>query len=239
MERETGIEPVTSSLGSWRSTAELLPLNFVRLPFRSSQDNAPYRRFLRLPFCRTARKIPALDLHPHSSHVAGALMSADSLPPKYSSRRNLLRPRANAPLVAAAYPAPGSARVVDSEPAPAPAVSHFEREFELDEVTIDDLQKAFQSGQYSSRSLTEKYLARIQEIDKTGPMLNSVIELNPDALQIADALDQERTSKGPRGPLHGIPVLIKDNIDTGDRVNTTAGSRGRAGAPPPARRVLL
>ncbi len=100
----------------------------------------------------------------------------------------------------------------------------FERDFELDEITIDGAQKAFQSGQYSSRSLTEKYLQRIGEIDKAGPMVNSVIELNPDALQIADALDRERKATGSRGPLHGIPVLIKDNIDTGDRMNTTAGS---------------
>ncbi|HEV3303279.1 MAG TPA: amidase, partial [Planctomycetaceae bacterium] len=108
------------------------------------------------------------------------------------------------------------------------------KDFELDEITIDDLQKAFQSGQYSSRSLSEKYLARIAEIDKAGPRVNAVIELNPDALQIADALDQERRSKGPRGPLHGIPVLIKDNIDTSDRMNTTAGSLallGSHGAP--------
>jgi amidase len=116
---------------------------------------------------------------------------------------------------------------------PAPVAGHFERDFELDEITIDDLQKAFQSGQYSCRSLTEKYLARIQEIDKAGPMLNSVIELNPDALSIADALDQERKSKGPRGPLHGIPVLIKDNIDTADRMNTTAGSLALLGSRPP------
>ena len=159
-------------------------------------------------------------------------MSTDSLPPKYNSRRNFLRTGATATLAMAAYPAFGSTPVVDPAPAPAPAPAPNVRDFELDEITIDDLQKAFQSGQYSSRSLTEKYLARIQEIDKTGPMLNSVIELNPDALQIADALDQERTSKGPRGPLHGIPVLIKDNIDTGDRMNTTAGSLALLGGRP-------
>ena len=79
------------------------------------------------------------------------------------------------------------------------------------------------------RTLTEKYLARIHEIDKTGPTLNSVIELNPDAEKIADALDQECKQKGPRGPLHGIPVLIKDNIDTDDRMKTTAGSLALVG----------
>jgi amidase len=148
-----------------------------------------------------------------------------------SSRRNFLRELlgsgASATLAAAAYPAFGAARIdprtSDTAPANTP-VQNFEPHFELDEITIDDLQKAFQSGQHSSRSVTEKYLARIYEIDKSGPTLNAIIELNPDALQIADALDQERKSKGPRGPLHGVPVLIKDNIDTGDRMHTTAGS---------------
>ncbi len=177
-------------------------------------------------------------------------MSADSLPLKFNptvnsnsnSRRNFLRNGMTATLAAAAYPALGAARVADTLPAPGPGVENLERnfeqnfkkDFELDEITIDDLQKALQSGQHSSRSLTEKYLARIAEIDKAGPMVNSVIELNPDALQIADALDQERKSKGPRGPLHGIPVLIKDNIDTGDRMNTTAGSLALLGSRPPA-----
>ena len=166
-------------------------------------------------------------------------MSTDPLAPKYNSRRNFLRTGVTATLATAAYPALGAARVADAPttPVPAPVAGHFERDFELDEITIDDLQKAFQSGQYSCRSLTEKYLARIQEIDKAGPMLNSVIELNPDALSIADALDverkTERKSKGPRGPLHGIPVLIKDNIDTADRMNTTAGSLALLGSRPP------
>jgi amidase len=106
-------------------------------------------------------------------------------------------------------------------------------EFELDEITIDSLQKAFTSGQYTSRSVTEKYLARIQEIDKAGPTLNAMIEINPDALKIADALDEERKTKGARGPLHSIPVLIKDNIDTGDRMNTTAGSLALLGSQSP------
>ena len=161
---------------------------------------------------------------------------------KSNSRRNFLRTGVTATLATAAYPALGAARVADLVPAPGPGVQNvaqnleqnFKKDFELDEITIDDFQKAFQSGQYSSRSLTEKYLARIAEIDKAGPMVNAVIELNPDALQIADALDQERKSKGPRGPLHGIPVLIKDNIDTADRMNTTAGSLallGSRGAP--------
>src|SRR6202790_5269794 len=174
-------------------------------------------------------------------------MSYDSLPSKINptvnsnsnSRRSFLRAGVTATFATAAYPALGAARVADTLPGPAapgPGVQNleqnFKKDFELDEITIDDLQKAFQSGQYSSRSLSEKYLARIAEIDKSGPTVNSVIELNPDALQIADALDQERRSKGPRGPLHGNPVLIKDNIDTSDRMNTTAGSLALLGSRP-------
>ncbi|HEY8224802.1 MAG TPA: amidase [Pyrinomonadaceae bacterium] len=97
-------------------------------------------------------------------------------------------------------------------------------DFELEELTISDLQQALQSGRYSSRQLVEKYTERINEIDKRGPALNSVIELNPEAEAIATALDRERKERGPRGPLHGIPLLIKDNIDSADRMRTTAGS---------------
>ncbi|MGA7852066.1 MAG: amidase [Candidatus Acidiferrales bacterium] len=105
--------------------------------------------------------------------------------------------------------------------------------FELDEVTIADLQNNMKSGKYTARSVAELYLSRINAIDKSGPTINSVIETNPDALTIADALDKERKEKGPRGPLHGIPVLIKDNIDTADRMSTTAGSLALVGAKPP------
>ncbi|MGA8405696.1 MAG: amidase [Candidatus Acidiferrales bacterium] len=105
--------------------------------------------------------------------------------------------------------------------------------FELDEITIADLQDGMKSGKYTARSIAELYLARIDAIDKNGPAINSVIETNPDALSIADALDKERKEKGPRGPLHGIPVLIKDNIDTRDRMSTTAGSLALVGAKPP------
>ena len=105
--------------------------------------------------------------------------------------------------------------------------------FELDEVTIGDLQDGMKSGNYSARAIAEKYLARIAAIDKSGPRLNSVIETNPDALEIAEALDKERKEKGPRGPLHGIPVLIKDNIATADRMMTTAGSLALLGSKPP------
>jgi amidase len=122
-----------------------------------------------------------------------------------------------------------------------PTTSHaFERSappgpeqgFEFDELTITDLQDAVKSGNHSARSITEKYLERIDQIDKRGPAINSVIELNPDALAIADALDKERKDKGVRGPLHGIPVLIKDNIDTADKMMTTAGSLALWGSRP-------
>ena len=105
--------------------------------------------------------------------------------------------------------------------------------FELDEVTIAELQNDMKSGKYTSHSITEKYLQRIEEIDKRGPAINAVIEINPDALAIAKTLDRERKEKGSsRGPLHGIPVLIKDNIDTADRMMTTAGSLALLGSTP-------
>jgi len=104
--------------------------------------------------------------------------------------------------------------------------------FELDELSITDLQQGLQSGKYSSKSLVEKYTDRINEIDKKGPTLRSVIELNPDAESIAAALDRERKERGARGPLHGIPILLKDNIDTSDRMMTTAGSLALVGAKP-------
>ena len=105
--------------------------------------------------------------------------------------------------------------------------------FELEEVTVAELQRGMQSGKYSARSIAEKYLERIEEIDKRGPAINSVIEINPEAIEIADALDKERKAKGVRSPLHGIPVLIKDNIDTADRMSTTAGSLALEGSRPP------
>jgi amidase len=96
--------------------------------------------------------------------------------------------------------------------------------FDLEEATIGDLQSRMESGSLTARSIVEQYLARIASLDHAGPGLNAVLELNPDALALADELDAERKSKGPRGPLHGIPILIKDNIDTADRMHTSAGS---------------
>jgi amidase len=104
--------------------------------------------------------------------------------------------------------------------------------FELDELTISDLQKGMQSGKWTTSSLVEKYISRVNEIDKRGPAINSIIELNPDAHEIAERLDAERRSGKIRGPLHGIPVLIKDNIDTADKMQTTAGSLALVGSKP-------
>ncbi len=105
--------------------------------------------------------------------------------------------------------------------------------FELQEATISDLQDGMKSGKWTARSLTKEYVAQIEAIDRHGPGLRSVIELNPDAMAQADALDKERKEKGPRGPLHGVPVLVKDNIDTADEMATTAGSLALVGSKPP------
>ncbi|HXT64336.1 MAG TPA: amidase [Pyrinomonadaceae bacterium] len=102
--------------------------------------------------------------------------------------------------------------------------------FELDELTTTELQSAMSSGKYTAQSITRKYLDRIDDLDKHGPAVNAVIEVNPDALSIASAMDRERKAGRVRGPLHGIPVLIKDNIDTHDRIMTTAGSLALEGS---------
>jgi len=111
--------------------------------------------------------------------------------------------------------------------------------FDLEEATIADLQQRMESGRATARSLAEQYLARIEAIDRSGPSLRSVLELNPEALEIADQLDAERKSRGPRGPLHGIPILLKDNIATADRMMTTAGSLALAGVKPPKDAFLV
>ena len=107
------------------------------------------------------------------------------------------------------------------------------RPFDLDEVTIAELQRGMKSGKFTAQSVAEKYLARIEEIDKRGPAINAIIEINPDALSIAKDSTEERQARGPRGPLHGIPVVIKDNIGTHDRMMTTAGSLALLGSIPP------
>ena len=134
-------------------------------------------------------------------------------------RRQFLQTTAATYIAAITTPLPES--VAKSPPA-----------FDLEELTITDLQQGLQSGKYTSRELVEKYSDRITDIDKKGPGLYSVIEMNPDAERIAVALDRERKEKGPRSPLHGIPILLKDNIDTQDRMMTTAGSLALVGAKP-------
>lgn len=113
------------------------------------------------------------------------------------------------------------------------------RPFELSEAGVADFQRGMASGKYSAEMLVRLYLRRIEEVDRNGPKLKSVIELNPDALAIARALDAERKSTGPRGPLHGIPILIKDNIDTHDRMTTTAGSLALKGSIAPRDSFLV
>src|SRR3954453_8732721 len=114
--------------------------------------------------------------------------------------------------------------MVSAQPPPA---------FDLEETTIAALQQRMQSGQDTARSLVDKYLARIEAVDRSGPALHSVIEVNPEARAIADRLDAERKSGRVRGPMHGIPVLLKDNIATADRMMTSAGSLALAGVTPP------
>jgi amidase len=104
--------------------------------------------------------------------------------------------------------------------------------FDWEELTITDAQAAMSAGRISARRLTEMYLERIERIDRRGPALNSVIETNPEAASIAEALDRERKAGRVRGPLHGVPVLIKDNVGTADRMETTAGSLALVGARP-------
>ncbi|MFZ0860644.1 MAG: amidase [Candidatus Sulfotelmatobacter sp.] len=147
-----------------------------------------------------------------------------------TNRRSFLQTALTTSAAAVLYPALSTGREISSSPVP-PSVD-FEP-FELDEITIPELQDGMKSGKFTARSLVDKYRERIDETDQRGPAVNAVIEVNPDALSIADALDQERKAKGPRGPLHGIPVLIKDNIDTADRMMTTAGSLALIGSKPP------
>src|SRR5438309_4897098 len=143
-----------------------------------------------------------------------------------TSRRDFITRAAAVGVAFPAASAPASVEAQTAQRLPA---------FDLEEATIADLQRRMQSGEFTARSLTERYLQRIAALDKdkSGPAVNAIIELNPDALAIAESLDQERKSKGARGPLHGIPVLIKDNIDTADKMMTTAGSLALLGSKPP------
>jgi amidase len=154
----------------------------------------------------------------------------DQKKPEVPARRKFLRASLIGGMAAAAAPALRPVIIAGRENSPVSWRAAEVASFELDEITIGELQEGMKSGKYSARTLAEKYLERIDAIDKRGPAINSVIEMNPDAIAIAEALDKERKEKGPRGPLHGIPILIKDNIDTGDRMMTTAGSLALLGS---------
>jgi amidase len=152
-------------------------------------------------------------------------MPKNNKPSQGESRRSFLKKSLVGGIAAATFPSITFANnsflfLADIEPG------------EFDEITIAELTSGMKSGKYTARSITEEYIKRIKQIDQSGPAVNSVLELNPDALKIADELDKEFKEKGPRGPLHGIPVLIKDNIDTADGMNTTAGSLALLGSKP-------
>ncbi len=126
-------------------------------------------------------------------------------------------------LVATGWPARGAATQAASRT----------RTFELEEVTIAELQAGMASGRWTAKAITQAYLERIAQLNRRGPELRAVIETNPDALAIAEQLDRERAAGHVRGPLHGIPILLKDNLDTHDRMTTTAGSLALEGSIPP------
>ncbi len=117
-------------------------------------------------------------------------------------------------------------RIDDRESSPPPA-------FELEEKTVAELQDMMSAGRMTSRRLVDLYTRRIADLDQRGPHLNHVLQVNPEARQIADQLDQERRAGRTRGPLHGVPILVKDNIATADQMETTAGSLALVGAKPP------
>jgi amidase len=128
---------------------------------------------------------------------------------------------------------PGTAPARTPAPAASPSRAALSLvPFELEEITIAELQAGMASGRYTGRRVVELYLERIAAMDRTGAALQAILETNPEALALAEALDRERAAKGPRGPLHGIPVLLKDNVDTADRMTTTAGSLALEGSIP-------
>ena len=133
-------------------------------------------------------------------------------------RRNFLKIMAVSPLAAAACSS---------------TAHDFQLDFERDEVTVSSLQAGMQSGKWSARSITQLYIDRIGQLDRSGPALQAIIEVNPDALQTAEELDAERKARGPRSLIHGIPVLLKDNINTPGPLTTTAGSLALQGSIPP------
>jgi amidase len=155
----------------------------------------------------------------------------DENPPRTDgiTRRDLLRMGA----LGAAAGAHGGWEARPAAAQSAPPARARPEPFELEEITVAQLQDGMRSGRFTARSVAEAYLARIAALDRAGPTLRQVLETNPDALTIADAMDAERGAGRVRGPLHGIPVLLKDNVDTADRMMTTAGSLALAGTPAP------
>jgi len=149
-------------------------------------------------------------------------------------RRNFVRLGAVAGGSLALRGKPLAAEVITSEEQKALTATNRFRiaPFALEETTLADLQAGMTAGRMTAHSITQQYLDRIHALDRTGPTLRSVIEINPDALSIAAALDRERKAGKVRGPLHGIPILVKDNIGTADRMTTTAGSYALAGSIP-------
>jgi len=147
--------------------------------------------------------------------------------PSAPALRRVRRVLAAGLLVAAPGAACTSAQVA---PRSAPSDAEAAAPFALEEVTVAELQEGMRSGRYTSRSLVEAYLSRIEALDRRGPALHSMLDLNPDARAIADSLDAERRAGRVRGPLHGVPVVVKDNVDTGDRMTTTAGSLALEGS---------
>ncbi len=144
------------------------------------------------------------------------------------SRRGFLQNTLTVSAAVALRPPLSSAREIS---APRESSAAAIKPFELEEITISELQEGMKSGKFTAKSLVERYTARIKDIDKR--TVNAIIEMNPDAASIAGDLDRERKAKGPRGPLHGVPILIKDNIATADRMMTTAGSLALVGSKPP------
>lgn len=142
------------------------------------------------------------------------------------NRRNFLKNTSTVGLIAT-LGIPASAAIVDKNDEK--SIADFIDNFSLNEITISELQAMMQKGKTSSKSLVKMYLGRIEKIDKNGPKLNAVIEINPDALEIASKMDEERKAGKIRSQMHGIPVLIKDNINTADKMQTTAGSLALAG----------